>query len=48
MNEEAEEVEDVKQRAFVIPAIEVWDVPFQDAFGDVDEDARIRSRPCND
>ena len=36
MNEETEEVEDVKQRALVVPAMEVGDVPFQDAFGDVD------------
>ena len=47
MNEEAEEVEEVEQRAFVIPAMEVGNVPFQDAFGDVDEDARV-SAWCSD
>ena len=41
MNEEAEEVEEVEQRALVVPAMEVGNVPFQDAFGDVDEDARV-------
>ena len=39
MNEEAEEVEEVEQRAFVVPAIEVGDVPFQDTLGNVDVNA---------
>ena len=39
MNEEAEEVEEVEQRAFVVPAMEVGDVPFQDTLGNVDVNA---------
>ena len=48
MNEEAAEVEEVEQRALVVPAMEVGDVPFQDALGDVDEYRRIPSGFRND